>query len=161
MDLERFKNKQEEIVSSDTLSGQDFFNTIYQGKHFPQDSRFLPVEEGGVFKYLDLSELIHNKSTMFYPNVKVDGKIVALAQLQKDPRSENTFWKSFVAVDPSFQGKGYASQVLEETFRFAKEKNMTIVNSSYNALGEEKLQKKNNELAQKYGVPFTDGKRGF
>lgn len=161
MDLERFQNKREHMTTSETLSGEDLFNAIYQGKSLPQDSRFLPIENGGVFKYFDLSELIHHRSTTFYPNVKIDGKIVALVQLQQDPNNQNTFWKSFVTVDPEFQGKGYASQVLEETFRFAKEKNMSIVNSSYNALGEEKLQRKNNELAQKYGVPFTDGKRGF
>lgn len=161
MDLEYFKNNQEQIANVETISGQGLYDVIYQGTGMVQDTRFLPVEQGGVFKDLDLRELTNNKLTTFYPNIQVSGKIVALVQLEKDPGNENTFWKSFVNVDPEFQERGYATKVLEETFRFAKEKNMHLVNSSYNAEGELKLQKKNLEFAEKYQVPFIDGKRRF
>lgn len=161
--LEKSKNNQESESVFKTYSGSDFIKEIYKGGRFLKDKRFFDFEKGGSFRYLNVSDVVRNQQNYYFPTVKIGDKIIALVQLEKAPsyEGENTYYKSFCSVDSEFQGKGYASEVLEETFQFASKYNMKLINSSYNGEGELKLQKKNLELAQKYNVDFIDGKRSF
>ena len=124
-----------------------------------KDTRFLPVKDGGVFKYFNyVDDLRDNafakeKFQLFFPYIKEKDMIVALAKLTEAKEyyfKDNTFFISFVSVDPQFQGKGYASKLLEKIFQFAQEKNIHLQNSSYTDEGEEKLYDVVQRLREKY-----------
>ena len=147
------------IIKAETVSRKHFLDSIYKGKSLPQDPRFLTTEEGGVFKYLDLSELIGifaEKTERFFPVVEVNGQIVGISELQVNPNESNVVWIKHVSVDPKYQGNHYASKVIEEIFRFAKEKGYSLEASSYTNVGYEKLKKVCNAMSEKYGVVFKD-----
>lgn len=142
-----------------TMSSEELVDYIYKGESSPQDNRFLPTEDGGVFRYFDLEEIVGyfgKQKEKYFPVVEVDNKIVALSQLQKSPYAENTFWVSFVSVDPIFQGKKYASKLVKEIFRFAKEKQISLEASSYSEIGWQKLKRLFVEESEKTGVPWHD-----
>ncbi len=143
-----------------TLTGQELFDLIYQGESEPQDSRFIRFDEGGVFKYFNLSHNLINfnrkREDLFYSVVKVDNKIVAICELQKSPYEGSLYWIEGVSVDPAYQGKHYASMALEETFRFAKEKSVALLGSRYSEEGLAKLKSVCHRLAEQYGVEFRE-----
>lgn len=155
----KFEQK-ENLIKADTMTGQELLDLIYQGQSLPQDSRFLDPKKGGVFKYFNLSHNLINFNrkleNLFYPIVKIDNKVVALCELQKSPYEENLYWIEGVSVDPAYQGKHYASMVLEETLRFAKEKGVALLGSQYSEEGLAKLKSVCHRLADKYGVEFRE-----
>jgi GNAT superfamily N-acetyltransferase len=126
------------------LNKEDLLKRIYQGKSSPQDSRFLPVNNGGVFKYFHLEDIIgsnyFSKENKLYPSVQLQDKIVGISELEQDPYNENNFWIKFVSVDPLYQGNGYASKIIKKIFEFAKENNYSLEPSFYTEQGEEKLK---------------------
>ncbi len=151
--------RQEAILESAVLSGQDLFELIYQGDSLPKDSRFLRFEDGGVFKYFNIENLINphrDRGNFYYPVVKVDSKIVALCELEKSPYEENTYWMTGVSVDKDYQGNGYASLVLEGAFKFAKERGVGLVGSRYSDEGSQKLKAVLSRLSDEYGVIFKE-----
>ncbi|RJQ29601.1 N-acetyltransferase [Candidatus Parcubacteria bacterium] len=153
------KEKKEEFpVSTETVSADELEKIIYKDKHNP-DKKFLKKENGGEFKYFDLRKLMERKTQkreLFYPLVSKEKDIVGICELEKSPYEENTYWISFMSVKDSEQGKGYGSKLAEETFRFAKEKEINIEGSIYSDIGREKLKSKLKELSEKYGVKFID-----
>lgn len=148
-----FEQKENLFVSTKTLNSEELINLVYKGNNLPQDVRFLPVEEGGVFEYFSL---MHAGRENKFPIIKEGDKIVGLSELEKSPYADKTFWIQFLSIDPKYQGKGYASKLAEEIFRFAKENDYTLETSSYTEEGYEKLKAVFNKLAEKYSVDFID-----
>ncbi len=155
--MEKIKiEKNEEYLESKIINPQELTDIIYKGESLPQDNRFLSVDRGGVFKYFDPRDLFENIENKFYSIVKNKQEIVALGELEKTPYNANTYWIKFLSVDPKHQGKGYASILAEEIFKFAKEKNISLESSSYTDEGQQKLKTLFNKLAEKLSVDFID-----
>lgn len=138
------------------LSSDELLELVYKGQSLPQDTRFLSVEKGGVFTYFSLKDVesIHG-GTKYYPTVSVDNVIVGLAELEQDP-AEHNYWIKFVSVDPEYQGKGYASALIKEIFRFAKDGNFTLEPSYYSKQGSEKLKSVVERTATETGVKLIE-----
>ena len=137
-------------LETKTITGKEFIDLVYNDDSLPQDKRFYSSQYGGVFKYLDLSESHNNSENKFYSLISLADMIVGLAELEKNPRAENVYWIKFLSVDPKYQGQGFASRLADEIFRFAKAQKISLEE------GYQKLKRKFNEFAQKYGVDFKD-----
>ncbi len=140
----------------ETMPLEDLMRIIYRGESVPQDSRFLPKKEGGVFHYFDLPEILgtNRKEYVYFSVLKVGDIIVGIAEIEKDPYKENNFWIKQISVDPLYQGKGYASRLIEEIFNFAKTKEASLQSSIYSEEGKEKLEKVIQGFSEKTGVPL-------
>lgn len=137
----------------ETITGQELLNRIYKGESFPQDTRFLPTEKGGVFKYLDINEIPENS---FYPIIEFDNKIVGLAELEQDPSESRNLWIKFVSVDPEYQGNKFATALIEEIVAFAKHNGYSLEISRYSDEGEKKIKHLFQEFAEKSSVKIID-----
>lgn len=158
--MERMKiERQEEKIESKTIKARELLDLIYQGKNSPQDNRFLTTSHGGVFKYFDPRDLQENVDDKFYSFTKNNKEVVALAELEKNPDDSMIYWIKFLSVDPKYQGNGYASILVEEIFKFAKERGITLEASAYTDDGQEKLKAVINRLAEKFSVKFIDNER--
>ncbi|MFA6251128.1 MAG: GNAT family N-acetyltransferase [Candidatus Paceibacterota bacterium] len=151
-----FEKKESLSITTQTLNASELIDLIYKGNNLPQDNRFLPTEEGGVFGYFNL---MHAGRDNKFPVVKEGDKIVGLSELEKSPYSDKTFWIQFLSIDPKYQNKGYASKLGEEIFRFAKQEGYSLETSSYTEIGYEKLKGLFNKLAEEYSVNFIDKKK--
>lgn len=76
------------VFPRESLSRLNLLHQVYKGE-LPQDKRFLKLYEGGIFECFDPECLIRNVDISFYPVVEMDGKIVALSRLHKDPHKKN------------------------------------------------------------------------
>lgn len=162
--MEKFEQKENVPVVAETLSREELIDIIYKGGYEEiSDKRFLPVEEGGVFKYLDISNIINPHSIkgeeLYYPVVKLGDEIIGLAELEKSPREDNVYWIKFLSVDPKYQNRGFGSKLTEEVFRFAKGKGIVLQASPYSQDGFAKLKPLQNRLAKEMGVDFRDTDR--
>jgi len=127
-------------VSVETMSREDLGQMVYKGELTPQDSRFLPIDKGGVFKYFFADDLDNPfQSETIYQVVSVGDKVVGLSKLQLDPYKPNNYWIQFISVDPLFQGNGYAKKLAEEMVRFAKSKGCSLEHSMLSDEGREKI----------------------
>jgi GNAT superfamily N-acetyltransferase len=139
------------------LTSEQLIERIYQGEHTPQDKRFLPIKNGGVFNYFHLGDLIsYNEKKLFFVSAEVDEKIVGLSQLGEDPYKENNLFLQFVSVDPKYQGKGYASKILEGVFDFANKSHKSLELSFYTDEGKQKLEKVVDRLIGKTPIKIFD-----
>lgn len=152
--------RREEYLESRVISSQELINIVYQNDRLP-GQRFLPVEKGGVFKYFDPRDLFENVENKVYSVIKNDKEITALGELEKNPYSQDTYWVKFLSVDPIYQGNGYASILAEEIFKFAKNNNISLENSTYTAEGQEKLKDVFKRLAEKFAVNFIDSDKNI
>lgn len=160
--MEKIKIEQNENpIESKIISPQELINFVYKGESIPQDNRFLSFDKGGVFKYFDPRDLFDNIDNKVYSVVKNDKEITALGELEKHPYVKDTYWIKFLSVDPIYQGHGYASILAEEIFKFAKNNNVSLENSSYTTEGQEKLKAVFRRLAEKFAVNFIDSNRGI
>ena len=91
----------------------------------------------------------------FFPSVELDGKIVALSELEKDPRVAKNFWIKFISVDPDYEGRGCARAMIEKMFQFAKENKCSLEPSVYSDLGEDRLKKIVDRMAAETGVKIV------
>jgi ribosomal protein S18 acetylase RimI-like enzyme len=124
--MEKISEQNESIkTTTKVLSPEELEVLIYQGKGTVQDTRFLPVEKGGSFKYFLLENVTGNilrkDSKYAFPVVMEGDKIVGISELQMNPDNPKIFWIKFISIDPKYQGRGYASKLAEEIFRFAKQ----------------------------------------
>ena len=155
--MERIKiEQQEEYLESKIISPSELVDIIYKGESLPQDDRFLTTEKGGVFKYFDPRDLFENIENKVYSIVKNKQEIVALGELEKSLQNSDVYWIKFLSVDPKHQGRGCASILAEEMFKFAKEKKISLESSSYTDEGQQKLKALFNKLAEKFLVNFID-----
>lgn len=156
--MESIKLEQKESLPSitETISAEDLKKLIWKGEYFPQDNRFLSIEEGGVFRYFDPRDVLENIERKYYSLIKVGDKVIGLSELEKAPKTENTVWIKFLSIDKDYQRQGYASKLAEEIFIFAKKEGFILEGSSYSDEGYEKLKSVLNRLANQYSVEFID-----
>lgn len=150
-----FENKEQLKVETKILSTDELLEIIYKGTSLLQDTRFLPLEEGGVFKYFyprDVTVISRFPSKKLFPIAYEAGKVVGLSELEQDPKNTQNFWIKFVSVDPVYQGKGYASKLLRQIFQFAKDNGYTLEPSYYSEQGLEKLKSVIEKLSTETGV---------
>ena len=155
MELQKFENRENLQFECKIISAKELLNKVYQGEQLPQDIRFLPIEEGGVFKYFDLKDLVGvltNIESKFYSIAEANGEVAGLGELETDPRVENNLWIKFISVDPKYQGQGCATKLVEEIFQFAKNGGYSLEESFYSIEGEQKLKKLVHESAEKFEV---------
>ena len=147
-------------ITTKVLSSQELENLIYRGEGTVQDYRFMPDDEGGVFRYFLLENVTGNifdkDSEYIFPVILEGNKIVGISELQRNPDNPRIFWVKFISIDPEYQGQGYASKLAEEIFRFAKQNGYTLEGSSYNEEGYKKLKPVLNRLAVQYSINFID-----
>ena len=94
-----FENKEQIKVETKILSADELLEIIYKGTSLPQDSRFLPLGEGGVFKYFyprDVAGISRFPSKKLFPVAYEADKIVGLSELEQDPKDIQNFWIKFV-----------------------------------------------------------------
>jgi len=154
-----FEDKEQVKVETKILSADELLEIIYKGNSLPQDTRFLPLEEGGVFKYFyprDVVEIDGSSSKKLFPVICEAGKIVGLSELEQDPKNAQNFWIKFVSVDPEYQSRGYASELLRQIFQFAKDNGYTLEPSYYSEQGLEKLKSVIEKLSAETGVNLVN-----
>lgn len=152
------ENKEALSAKTSVVSSEELADRIYQGESLPQDPRFLSYERGGVFRFFDPRELsaIHSftaeSKSKFYPLIEVGGEVVGLSELEQDIKDAHNLWIKFVSVDPKYQGNGYSTKLIEEIFRFAKEKGYSLQPSFYTEEGRTKLKAIVERCAKETGV---------
>jgi len=152
-----FENKEQIKAETKILSADELLEIIYKGDSLPQDTRFLPLEDGGVFKYFYPGEVAGiSSSKKLFPVVREADKVVGLSELEQDPKDAQNFWIKFVSVDPEYQGKGYASELLRQIFQFAKDNGYTLEPSYYSEQGLEKLKSVIEKLSAETGVNLVN-----
>ena len=153
-----FENKEQIKKESEILSADELLEIIYKGASLLQDTRFLPMDEGGVFKYFyprDVTGISRFPSKKLFPVAYEGDKVVGLSELEQDPKDTQNFWIKFVSVDPKYQNKGYASELLRQIFQFAKDNRYTLQPSFYSGQGLEKLKKVIEKLSVEMGVDLV------
>lgn len=145
-----FERKEKPVISK-VLNKEEMIDLIYAGESLPQNKDF---KDDGRFKYFDIKNLLSHNVDSVYPILKKGDNIIGLSELQVSPYDEKTLWIMFVSIAENFRGQGNASRLIEDIFRYAKDNNFKLENSSYNEDGDLKLKNKFLELAEKYNVPF-------
>ena len=146
------KNNFESLpVETKTLTRKELEKIILDEDGFTvKDKRFLPKEEGGVFYYFRPEDL---REVDYFPVVKEGDMITGIASLTKSPFTEKVFWMMSISVDQKYQGKHYATKLVEEIIRFTKEQGYELSVSGYrNKEVKDKLERLFTEFAEKYEV---------
>lgn len=160
--MEKFNLLEKEVIEpkAEIISFETLLDEIYKGSNLPSDNRFLPIEKGGVFKYFEVRNLTEGdykkRGDRIFPVVRINNEIVALSELEKNPNNPNNFWIKFVCVDHKYENNGYATKLIEEIFKFAKENNYSLTTSIYSDEGLEKLKKIIHRLQFETGVSVSD-----
>jgi RimJ/RimL family protein N-acetyltransferase len=156
-----FENRENLPVDIRIFTKEDFLRErVYKGSSVPQDSRFLPKEQGGVFQYIDFSQSLYEMrggSAVFYFCAENSDVVVGVAELEKDPNNKSVFWLKGISVDPLYVQQGVASALIENVLQYVKDKNISLKVSSYSSQGEEKLRKKIEGLAREKQVVLIEG----
>jgi len=156
MEKPNFTKKEELRPEFNILKFNDILDQVYKGGNLPEDPRFFSPEEGGVFKYFEPRNLIdgdfRDRANRIFPVIKLDKEIVALSELKKDPLKVNNLWIKFICVDPKYQNNGYATNLIKEIFKFAKENNYSLETSIYSDEGLEKIKKTIDKMESETGV---------
>lgn len=137
-------------VETKTFTPKELRELIVGKEHEIKDARFLPKEEGGVFHYFRPEDL---RTEDYFPIVREGDVITGIASLEKSPFEEKVFWMKSISVDPKYQGKHYATKLVEEICKFTKEQGYQLEISGYsNKDAKDKLERLFAEYAEKYGV---------
>jgi GNAT superfamily N-acetyltransferase len=149
--------KNEKIISTDVYTSKEF--SEYVDNH-NKSKRFYEFDRGGRFKYFLYTDFKNSYNTdpdsVRFFTVKENDLVVGLAHIEKSPYAENTYWLSYLSIDPKFENKGYASILSEFIFKWFKKHNLTFETSSYSSSGFIKLKPLFNKLSKKYNVNFID-----
>lgn len=155
-----FENRENLPVDIRMFTKEDFLRErVYKGSSVPQDSRFLPKEQGGIFQYIDFSQSLYEMrggSAVFYFCAENSGVVVGMAELEKDPNDNSVLWLKGISVDPLYVQRGIATVLIENVLQYVKNKNISLKVSSYSSEGEEKLRKKIEELAREKQVVLVE-----
>jgi GNAT superfamily N-acetyltransferase len=148
-------------VIQETLSPKQLLDEIYGKNHSEPDARFTRFNKsaGGVFKYFDLeyiSRQFREDDTRIFPVVREGSQIVGIAELERNPHDRNELWIKSIDVDPSFQGKGYASKLLAAVVSVAKAQGCSLLASAYSDEGWLMLKDKLGSIAREAGVTLKD-----
>ena len=94
---------------------------------------------------------------IYFHVAMVDDMVVGIAKVWKGNVMKFPFHSiSMIKVAPEYSGKGYASMLVDEMFRFAKERGFTLGVHDYTKDGWQKMKPLFNEKARQYGVEFID-----
>ena len=158
--LEKFLANELEInnVRTTTISGVDLIERIYQGNSLPQDEQFLSTDNGGVFKYLDLGELVQDPDSSYFSILELNQKIIGLSELKKNPNNDKNFWLMFISIDPKYQGRGYSHKLIDEFFSFSEKNAESLTLSFYSDEGEKRIKRKIEEKSIKSLIKVIDSK---
>jgi GNAT superfamily N-acetyltransferase len=149
------EDREELKVESKIISQDELLEIINRGGI--EDTRFFLSEKGGVFKYFDINGAnIHDDHRKNYATIQIKDKIVGLSELEQDPGDKNNYWVKSIDVDPEYQGKGYASMLIDKIFEFAKNNNYSLVISRYSVEGEERLKNKIKRTIQETGIKTVE-----
>lgn len=141
-------------VSTKILNSGELKGLIYKGDSLPADQRFSRQVDGGVFKYFDARTFDHRDESKFFPVVLAGETVAGICELEKSPYNENRYWIKFISIDPKYQNRGYSSLLLEEIFKFVKERNAELQLSFFSPDGELKLKKVLARLSEQYSIPL-------
>ena len=148
-------------IRTTTISGVDLIERIYQGSSLPQDKQFLSTDKCGLFKYLDLGELVQDPNSSYFSILELNKKIVGLSELKKDPKSDKNFWLMFISIDPKYQGRGYSHKLIDELFSFLEKNAESLTLSFYSDEGEKRIKRKIEEKSIKSLIRVIDSKGQF
>ncbi len=141
-----------------TISSTDLIERIYQGDSLPQDEQFLSADNGGVFKYLDLGELVQDPNSSYFSILELNQKIIGLSELKKNPNNDKNFWLMFISIDPKYQGRGYSYKLIDEVFSFSEKNAESLTLSFYSDEGEKRIKRKIEEKSIKSSIKVIDSK---
>lgn len=141
-----------------TISSTDLIERIYQGDSLPQDEQFLSADNGGVFKYLDLGELVQDPNSSYFSILELNQKIIGLSELKKNPNNDKNFWLMFISVDPKYQGRGYSYKLIDEVFSFSEKNAESLTLSFYSDEGEKRIKRKIEEKSTKSLIKVIDSR---
>lgn len=68
-------------------------------------------------------------------------------------------WICYVSILPEYQNKGISRKLIQLMFKYAKEKKIKILSSSYTSEGFKKIRKVLREESKNFGVDFLDNDR--
>ncbi|NCU41851.1 MAG: GNAT family N-acetyltransferase [Candidatus Moranbacteria bacterium] len=155
-----FEKKENLPVDIRIFTKEDFLNEkVYKGSSVPQDPRFFPKEQGGVFQYIDFSQSLSDmrgEGGVFYLCAENSNVVVGIAELEKDPNDKFIFWLKGISVDSLYVQRGVATILIENVLQYVKDENVSLKVSSYSSEGEEKLRKKIEELAREKQVVLVE-----
>jgi GNAT superfamily N-acetyltransferase len=158
------ETKSELPVTQETLTSKQLLDEIYGNNHSEPDARFTRFNKnaGGVFKYFDLesfSRQFRADDSLIFPIVREGSQIVGIAELERNPHDRDELWIKSIDVDPSFQGKGYASRLLAAVVSVAKTEGCSLLSSVYSDEGWLKLKDKLAAIAREESVVLKDDQR--
>lgn len=143
-------------IKIDILDNKRFITEIVNNDNYKYQYKFLLKADGGkkAFKYYMYDD--YRKDDVYFFILFLNDEPVAMSHIEKSPYIDNTYWLSYLCVDPNFEGNGYASILADKMFEWFKENNLQFETSRYTEIGFVKLKPLFNKLAQKYNVPFID-----
>lgn len=112
-----------------------------------------------IFPYLAKEDEKHIYFCSMHKN-----KIVGMIKLKVGGTESlfHTGWKNwicFISILPEYQGKGISRKLIQAMFKYAKEKKLNILSSSYSNEGFIKIRKVLREESKNYSVDFLDTDR--
>jgi len=110
---------------------------VYSVMDGPDTYRMIQDEDRKLFssrriRYLDPQETMREKHII----AKVKNKIVGMAGIQINPRETDDLWIKFISVDPEFQGRGIAKQLLYRVYQFASQQGLKMAPGGFTEEGE-------------------------
>lgn len=125
-------------------------------KLYSNDPRFILKIDGGkkAFKYYQYSDY-NDEPKIYFFGLEIDNVLVALGHIRQT-KNINQYKLSYLCVDALYEGKGYASMLAENIFKWFSKNNYTFETTKYTEIGFIKLKPLFNKLAQKYNVNFID-----
>lgn len=100
---------------------------------------------------------IGGNGDIYYSLVWSDKELVGVAKLWgKGMWRPETYAISFMSIHHKYIGRGFATSLAKEIFRWAKEKNVPLSVTDYSFSGWHKLKPLFNELSKQMGVEFYD-----
>ncbi len=125
------KIEQEKEVVFEILTAKELEDIIYKGESLPQDSRFLPTKDGGVFRFFEPKDCLDNQDGKKFPIIKENDLIVGLAELEQSYFQDNVIIVKNVAVDQNFRSNGYGIKLIDKIFQYAQDNDLMLQLSSY------------------------------
>lgn len=139
--------------------GKILQNQYRKGLELDEDSDYISKIENRIryFRGEDLYNIYKTGKSKsdYYIVLYDDNYIIGIVKLGSSPYVENRYWISFISVDEQYRSNGYSKILIEEIFKLAKEKNLTIEGSYQTDMGKERIGDYINKVADKYNVLYV------
>lgn len=143
--------------------GKILQNQYRKGLELDEDSDYISKIENRIryFRGEDLYNIYKTGKSKsdYYIVLYDDNYIIGIVKLGSSPYVENRYWISFISVDEQYRSNGYSKILIEEIFKLAKEKNLTIEGSYQTDMGKERIGDYINKVAAKYDVLYVPHER--